>query len=317
MNRTDRMLGVLLELQARRHTRAEDLAKRFETSKRTIYRDIQGLCETGVPVVSTPGLGYALAPGYFLPPLSFTQDEATMLMLGAGFMAQSFDAQYQEAARAAVQKIDAVLKPDLRGHVRKAAQRIRFAQTTSGPEERLPALRRAVLERRTLRFRYRTRYSATGEPEVNERAADPYALIFWMGYWYVPAYCHLRESMRYFRADRMSDLEVLETVFTPRPGTGIESFERVEELERERPIRVRVAFGPESVPWVKENRSWFTTGMEESGAGLVVTLQVTYEREILPWILSWGSQAEVLEPGTLRCRVTAEARKILSRSHGC
>ncbi len=105
MNRTDRLLAIVLELQGKRRQRAEDLARTFETSKRTIYRDIQALCEAGVPLISTPGQGYALMEGYFLPPLSFTPEEATMLLLGSDFMAQNFDAQYRAAAQSASRKI--------------------------------------------------------------------------------------------------------------------------------------------------------------------------------------------------------------------
>jgi len=68
MNRTDRLLAIVLELQAQGKRRAEDLAATFEVGKRTIYRDIQALCEAGVPVISTPGQGYSLVEGYFLPP---------------------------------------------------------------------------------------------------------------------------------------------------------------------------------------------------------------------------------------------------------
>ena len=60
MNRTDRLLAIVIELQARGKRRAEDLAATFEVGKRTIYRDIQALCEAGVPIISTPGQGYTL-----------------------------------------------------------------------------------------------------------------------------------------------------------------------------------------------------------------------------------------------------------------
>src|SRR5262249_31219100 len=99
MNRTDRLLAIVLELQRKGARRAEDLAATFETSKRTIYRDVQALCESGVPVVAQPGVGYSLVEGYFLPPVSFSLDEATMLLLGADSAAQNFDAQYRAAAR--------------------------------------------------------------------------------------------------------------------------------------------------------------------------------------------------------------------------
>src|SRR5436190_707601 len=67
MNRTDRLLAMVLELQTHGTRRAEDLAATFEISKRTVYRDVEALCEAGVPVVAVPGLGYRLMAGYFLP----------------------------------------------------------------------------------------------------------------------------------------------------------------------------------------------------------------------------------------------------------
>nr|MBA3873329.1 HTH domain-containing protein [Anaerolineae bacterium] len=114
MNRTDRLLSLIVELQAKHWQRAEDLAATFEISKRTIYRDMLALMESGVPVISSPGQGYALDEGYFLPPLSFTADESIVLLLGTDFMEQTFDAQYQIAARSATSKIRAVLSQRLR-----------------------------------------------------------------------------------------------------------------------------------------------------------------------------------------------------------
>jgi len=82
MNRLDRTMGMLLLLRGGRVVSASELAKRFEVSVRTVYRDIQALCEAGVPVVTLPGQGYALTSGYFLPPLMFTGLEAGALALG-------------------------------------------------------------------------------------------------------------------------------------------------------------------------------------------------------------------------------------------
>jgi predicted DNA-binding transcriptional regulator YafY len=156
MNRTDRLLAILLELQRGGPRRAEDLAALFETSKRTIYRDVQALGEAGVPVVATPGLGYALDEGYFLPPLRFTADEATLLLLGAEVMAESFDAQYRAAAQSAGAKIEAVLSPGLRGEARYLRENIRFVGAEQANEDVLPKLhqlRRATVARQTVRFR--------------------------------------------------------------------------------------------------------------------------------------------------------------------
>src|SRR5437899_8757308 len=126
MNRTDRLLAIILELQGKGRQRAEDLAETFETSKRTIYRDIQALGEAGVPVLSVPGRGYSLMKGYFLPPLSFTTDEATMLLLGSDFMAQNFDAQYRTAAQSASRKIEGILHEKLSEEVHYLQDSIRI-----------------------------------------------------------------------------------------------------------------------------------------------------------------------------------------------
>ena len=105
MNRTDRLMGILLELQARGELRAEDLAGTFEVSVRTIYRDVEALCETGVPVVATPGKGYRLMEGYFLPPLTFTADEAALLILGGELVRDRVDPLLRQAAEAALRKL--------------------------------------------------------------------------------------------------------------------------------------------------------------------------------------------------------------------
>ncbi|HEX9132416.1 MAG TPA: YafY family protein, partial [Ktedonobacteraceae bacterium] len=237
MNRTDRLLAIILELQGKGRQRAEDLAATFETSKRTIYRDILALGEAGVPIVSIPGRGYSLMKGYFLPPLSFTTDEATMLVLGSDLMAQSFDAQYRSAALAASSKIEAVLPEKLRDEVHYLQDSIRFVTTDAMERpvetEKLLQLRRAIIQRSTIRFCYFTRHpSATAEvedesgvstnhqtspaltaPVQSTREADPYGLVHFFNAWHLVAYCHLRQDIRNFRLDRIDDLVLLPKTF--------------------------------------------------------------------------------------------------------
>src|SRR4029079_10681571 len=163
MNRTDRLLAIVLELQATGRRRAEDLAATFEVGKRTIYRDIQALCEAGVPVISTPGQGYALLEGYLLPPLRFTPDEALILLLGGDVMADSFDAEYRAAAQSAGRKIAGALPEPLRDEVRSLQDSLRYVGDRRHTRPRevalLPQLRRPILARHGVRFSYRARHS--------------------------------------------------------------------------------------------------------------------------------------------------------------
>ena len=343
MNRTDRLLAIILELQGKGWQRAEDLAETFETSKRTIYRDIQALGEAGVPVVSLPGRGYSLMKGYFLPPLSFTTDEATMLLLGSDLMAQSFDAQYRSAALAASRKIEGVLPEKLREEVRSLQDSIRFVTTNAmeqpGETEKLLQLRRAILQRSTIRFRYFTRHpSSTAETEddpgvpylssrqgshhgtspaltvsaQSTREADPYGLVHFLNAWHVIAYCHLRQGLRNFRLDRIDDLVLLPKTFQ-RPA----NFKMGEsKADQQRSVLIRALFDKEVARWVREYRSYYMTCEEETPDGLLVTLKPHQESEVLQWLLSWGSHVRVLEPEPLRQRIAEEAQGMLRNHRG-
>ncbi len=336
MNRTDRLLAIILELQGKGRQRAEDLAETFETSKRTIYRDIQALGEAGVPIVSIPGLGYSLMKGYFLPPLSFTADEATMLILGSDVMAQSFDAQYRSAAQVASSKIANVLPEKLREEVEYLQSSIRFvtADAMERPieTEKLFLVRRAIFQHSTLRFCYFTRHpsdqvamegqavkptpqtgaAASKTPVASLREADPYGLVHYLNAWHVIAYCHLRQDIRNFRLDRMDDLALLTGTFQ-RPA----NFKMSEtQSGRRKHIVVRVLFDKEVARWVQEARSYFTDSVEEMPQGLLVTLKPHQESEVLQWLLSWGSHVRVLEPASLRKLIHEEAQAMLQNHQG-
>ncbi len=310
MNRTDRLLAIVLELQGKRRQRAEDLARTFETSKRTIYRDIQALCEAGVPLISTPGQGYALMEGYFLPPLSFTSEEATMLLLGSDFMAQNFDAQYRAAAQSASRKIEGVLPEKSRDEVHYLQESIRFvargSPTNHEEQKKLERLRRAIIERTTVRFRYHTRHRSDGVDEETTREADPYGLVF-INTWNLTAYCHLRKDMRVFRLDRMEDLVLLPKTFQRPTGFRMQPPSR----EQAGSIIIRVLFDHEIKRWAREARSYYTVAEEERSDGLLVTLKVRRESEVMQWLLGWGQHARVLEPESLRLRLMEEARGML------
>jgi len=312
MNRTDRLLAIVLELQRHGAQRAEDLAATFETSKRTIYRDIQALCESGVPVVAQAGVGYSLVEGYFLPPLSFSTDEATMLLLGSEFVADSFDAQYREAAYSAGRKIEAVLAEKLRGEVSYLRNSIAFVAPetlASGTSAKfLPTLRRAIIEQRTVQFHYHTRYSMDRSQAKKTRAADPYGLIHYGEAWYLMAFCHLRQEVRQFRLDRMTDLNFLDQTFVRPPDFKFE-----EPSEDERKLIIRALFSPDAAPLARESSAYYVTRMEEHPNGMLVTIKARAEEEVIWWLLSWGDQVEVLEPESLRPLIAEAAKKICEK----
>jgi len=120
------------------------------------------------------------------------------------------------------------------------------------------------------------------------------------------AHCHLRRDTRIFRLDRVADLSVLDKRFERPPG-----FKMTEpEHDEQRNIVVRALFEREIAPWVREARSYFVVEMEDKAEGLLVTLRVRMESEIVQWLLSWGGSVRVLEPDSLRLRLSEEGRRI-------
>jgi predicted DNA-binding transcriptional regulator YafY len=307
MNRTDRLLGIVLELQARKQMRAEDLAATFEVSKRTIYRDLMALAESGVPVVPLPGQGFTLVEGYFLPPLSFSSDEAIMLLLGMDFVAQNFDAQYHNAAQSAGHKIVTVLPEQLRREVEYLASSIRFITFNElAAPKTLQQLRRAIIQRRTVRFRYHARYHTNETSATSVREADPYALIHIGGAWMLIAYCHLRRANRHFRLDRMEELVILEKEFMRPPDFSIQV-----DDDKDRTVMVQALFDHETARRIQEAPSLYQVEQAQHPDGLLVTLAVRQLEDILNWLLSWGSHVRVLAPEALRELITHEAQRIL------
>jgi predicted DNA-binding transcriptional regulator YafY len=300
-------MGILLELQARGVLRAEDLAQTFEVSVRTIYRDVEALCETGVPVVATPGKGYRLMEGYFLPPLSFTADEAALLLLGGELVRDRVDPVLREAAEAALRKLAGVLPPERRAEMEQRRQGLFFASLGAPADDRRLALaRRATEERRVVRLVYHALRRARPDP----RDVEPIRLVHIRDAWYLAAYCRLREGVRLFRLDRIDRLELLEERFAPGPrhATSVP----IERDLTEHP-EVRVRFDREILRWIRERQPWVLLREEDERDGPIFVYALRDVPELLTWLLSWGRAVEVLSPDWVRARLAEEARAIADR----
>ncbi|MCD1261320.1 YafY family transcriptional regulator [Paenibacillus athensensis] len=310
MNRTDRLLAIVLELQSRKRMRAEDLAALFETSVRTIYRDMQALSETGVPVVGSPGQGYSLMDGYFLPPLTFSGEEALTLLLGSDSVTAYLDRHYQRCAESSRSKLEAVLPAPVRREVEQLRSQLRVLQLPKdivqldvGHGETLVLLREAIAAERSVSFGYDKR---SGDGEM-DREVDPYGLAFAGGRWLLVAFCRLRGAMRHFRVDRMSGVRFSGQTFRRPADFSMQEY----APEDNRTLEVKVLFPAEAAARVKEARGFFPSSCEDTADGLLVTLHVRQESDALRWLLGWGRLARVLEPATLAERIAEEAQAML------
>src|SRR5687768_1138878 len=110
MNRVDRLMGILTVLQSHKFVMAEKIADKFDISVRTVYRDIKALGEIGIPVSFETNKGYFIVQGYFLPPVSFTSNEANALILMVALADRFANKTIAKHGDVALQKIRAVLR---------------------------------------------------------------------------------------------------------------------------------------------------------------------------------------------------------------
>ncbi len=201
VNRTDRLYALVDELRAAapRSLSATWLAGKFEVSSRTIERDLSALQQSGVPIYATPGRrgGYAIDVRHTLPPLNLSAAEVAAV---ATALAADTAAPFTRAGRTALRKILAVLgEVDAEG-VRELASRIRLYDRADGPSQSSAVVERAIAAKRVLDITYRDK---TGE--ASTRTVEPVAVLGVRPYWYLWAWCRLRNEPRSFRLDRIID----------------------------------------------------------------------------------------------------------------
>lgn len=217
MRRAERLFEILQLLRRRKVVKARDLAERLEVSERTIYRDVQALIASRVPIDGAAGVGYSLRPGYDLPALMFREDELEALVLGARIVQGWSDAAMARAAEAALARIEPALPAHLRHLLADATLWAPVDGRRPALAFDLAELRAAVRGRRKVRFRYRDERGAE-----TWRRVQPITLWFYGPVWLVGAWCELRDDLRFFRLDRIREVEFLDETFAPVAGRAPE-----------------------------------------------------------------------------------------------
>jgi predicted DNA-binding transcriptional regulator YafY len=216
-NPTTRLLTVLELLQARGRIGGAELAERLEVDPRSVRRYVTMLQDIGIPITSERGRhgGYRLRPGFRLPPLMFTEDEALALTLGLLMARQLGAAGAAPAFEGALAKLDRVLPATVRNEVRAVQETlvIDVPQPASPPApDVVLAFSSAARDQRRLRIRHRS-----GERET-VREVDTYGLVYRDQRWFAVGWCHLRSDVRVFRLDRVVEAAPVDANFTRPDG---------------------------------------------------------------------------------------------------
>lgn len=220
MNRLDRLTSILIQLQSKRLTTAREIAQRFEVTNRTIYRDIQTLRLAGVPIGEEEGKGYFLVEGYRLPPVMFTMEEARALVTTHKILNYHAEGSLQQNYESALLKIKAVLSLKDKDKLEFLNSRIGFQAPWAPTSLYLDQIQHSITESKKLKINYQARE----KEQITERIIQPYAVYFSGAVWTTIAFCELRQEIREFRMDRIKELNIQATPFSPDKTFSIEHY---------------------------------------------------------------------------------------------
>jgi predicted DNA-binding transcriptional regulator YafY len=211
MNRIDRLLGTLTLLQSKKYITANQIADRFHISIRTVYRDIKALGELGIPVGFEPNQGYFVVQGYFLPPVAFSFEEASALLLMERMVMSVADKSIQTHYSQALHKVRSVLRHSQKEKLETLDEKVRlqFPAFMNRDFAHLSTLQNAISVQHVIEIEYKD-----SKDELSVRCAEPIGLIFYAFNWHLIAWCHIRRDYRDFRVSRIQQVKCLDTPFT-------------------------------------------------------------------------------------------------------
>ena len=219
MRRTDRLFEMIQILRDGRLHRAQDMAERLEVSVRTIYRDMDTLIASGVPVEGERGLGYMMTAAITLPPLNLTMTELEAFHLGMDIVTKAADKELANAARSLNAKIDAVLPADRAAPATGWGFAVYPFEDAAKGFKHMPFLRGAIRAQRKVQITYK---NGANDPSV--RIIRPLQLEYWGRVWTLTSWCELRADFRVFRVDRMQDVTVLPLQFGDDVGKTLSDY---------------------------------------------------------------------------------------------
>lgn len=212
MSKADNMLSILWSLKSGKRKTAQQLADELEVHIRTVYRCIDSLCASGVPIIADSGHygGYRIMENFSEAPLIFDMDEQKAL-IHASIFAKEAGYPFAEALGRAIDKLKFYTNEEQLDHMERHSEGLSVIHPPVDKSQQwiLQELEFAVVNSRTLEMQYRS-----GKEDTSRvRSIDPYGIVYWKGHWYVVGYCHKRQEPRSFRTDRIQSIGLSEHIF--------------------------------------------------------------------------------------------------------
>jgi predicted DNA-binding transcriptional regulator YafY len=305
MNRIDRLTAIILLLQGGKRT-ASQIARRFEVSKCTVFRDIEALCEMGVPIVTEAGAhgGYELMPDYSMTPLQLTARETLLLRLALSSVSQLADTPFKQERESLLAKIQALIPARHQQDTEQLLQTIQLDIPVRNYAT--PFIEQLIESARTgqwLSVSYRS------ERGTSQQTILPRRLYSAGGFWYCEAYSHERQEERTYRVDRFAEVSATQTPEHSAPRHSPLPYGHSSHPEVRIRLTARGVLLMERDPHLGDT----IQPLGEEGGLLCFRCPPTEYNWLVRTLLSLGPVAEVLAPDALRDLVRQAAQDIATR----
>ena len=291
----DRLVSIIMILLEKERISAQELAKMFEVSTRTIYRDIEAISMAGIPVLATSGSGggIEIMKDYKVDKKIFSTDDLSALLMGLSNI--SGMVRGSEVANA-LAKVKSFIPSEKAKSIELKASQIYIDLTpwegNASVKNALEIIKKALQENRLLIFTY-----IDGHGTKTSRTVEPYQLVFKSRAWYVQTFCRLKNDYRLFRLSRMTDLKILEETFTPReyqkPFLDFE--ETARSLQTDIKIRIHKSVLDRILDFCPYER------LSQDGEDYYLADYPFFDSDYYyDMLLSLGDKCEILEPAHVR-----------------
>ena len=312
VNRFDRIVAILVQLQSKRIVKAQELADRFEVSLRTIYRDIRTLEASGVPIISEAGVGYSIMEGYRLPPVMFTREEVGSFVAAEKLMQKFVDKSLGSYHQSAMFKLKSILRGSEKDWISALESQISVDPSQQLFNEDLPNALEILFESIAEKKQVYLKYHSMQSVHPSDRHIEPVGLFHENNFWYVLGYCHYRNDYRQFRTDRMLGIARTPLSFIKDHGSLDEHLSKDQNVQK---TKVRILVDKNIARFINGDRKHYGFISEKvRGNQVEMTFMTSNVEHGFPrWYLMFGDYAEIIEPEILKHRVRAILEKTVSK----
>lgn len=295
MDRLSRVIGIMIDLINNKIVDTSYLADKYEVSTRTIYRDIELLNLSGIPITSERGKngGFSVLEGFKIDKSILTETEFSMLLRGIQTLINNEDKEAQILYNKLLSILENSKKEKIIKNSNNVVIDISPFEMQKEVNQHYKQLHKAIEEKRCVKIKYHS----IDKGDTN-RIIEPLVLLFKTSNWYLYAYCRQKQTLRCFKLLRIQNIEILEEKFTDRDidiGKFDDFFTDIEEVE------IVLKTNKEFAKFIQEYH--YVTNIKEQEQEILITIKYPLNNWVYSVILGFGNQATVISPENVKSNV--------------